>query len=64
VLRHFRNSDNKKKELTRRANQAYINIVARTDKARAEKSAAGFLSKYSNRTAAICTKYPEVIGVS
>jgi hypothetical protein len=50
--------------LTRRANQAYINIVARTDKARAEKSAAGFLSKYSNRTAAICTKYPEVIGVS
>jgi len=29
--------------LTRRANQGYNNIIARTDKARAEKSAAGFL---------------------
>jgi len=36
-------SDNPKKELTRRANQGHINIIARTDKARAEKSAAGFL---------------------
>jgi len=27
----------------RRANQGHINIIARTDKARAEKSAAGFL---------------------
>jgi hypothetical protein len=36
-------SDNQKKDLTRRANQGYINIIAKTDKARAEKSAAGFL---------------------
>ena len=36
-------SDNQKKDLTRRANQGYNNIIARTDKARAEKSAAGFL---------------------
>ena len=36
-------SDNPKKDLTRRANQGHINIIARTDKARAEKSAAGFL---------------------
>jgi len=33
----------RKKDLTRRANQGHINIIARTDKARAEKSAAGFL---------------------
>jgi hypothetical protein len=33
----------RKKNLTRRANQGHINIIARTDKARAEKSAAGFL---------------------
>jgi len=44
VLRHSSKfSDNQKKDLTRRANQGYINIIARTDKARAEKSAAGFL---------------------
>src|SRR5258708_24560554 len=44
VLRHSSKfSDNQKKDLTRRANQGYNNIIARTDKARAEKSAAGFL---------------------
>jgi len=51
VLRHSSKfSDNQKKDLTRRANQGYINIIARTDKARAEKSAAGFLLKYLHRT--------------
>jgi hypothetical protein len=35
--------DGPKKNLTRRANQGHINIIARIDTARAEKSAAGFL---------------------
>ena len=41
ISRH--RSDNPKKNLTRRANQGYNIIIAKTDKARAEKSAAGFL---------------------
>jgi len=36
-----------KKHLTRRANQGHVNIIARIVRARAEKSAAGFLFEKS-----------------
>jgi len=38
--------------LTRRANHGHNDIIAKVMKARAEKSAAGFLLEFSNRTAA------------
>jgi len=40
------------KDLTRRANHGHNDIIAKVMKARAEKSAAGFLLEFSNRTAA------------
>jgi hypothetical protein len=69
VLRHFRNcSDNPKKNLTRRANQGYINIIARADRARAEKSAAGFLFEISQsdggRTSRRPTSQPVALSVA
>jgi hypothetical protein len=41
--------DGPQKNLTRRANQGHINIIAKIHKARTEKSAAGFLLEFSSR---------------
>jgi hypothetical protein len=54
------------KHLTRRANHRQIVIIARIDKARAEKSAAGFLFEVFVSDVPIgwpCTKYPEIVNV-
>jgi len=40
-------SDNPKKEIDTSGKSGHINIIAKTDKARAEKSAAGFLFETS-----------------